>query len=538
MDFSGGLGLGRSTPVAAPARPVRPAGFSYSSEQQEVIDCNDDLVVVDAFAGCGKTTTAVGYCEARPDESILYIVLNAANAAEAKARFPKNVQAMTTHSLAWTKGGMGKHVGQRNDFRWRAMSIMQQFRITDPAAAWHAQQVLQKFFGSSDREISEKHVEELAQKRDLAPRTQMTAVANARFIWKRMQDPNDKCSIPPDAYLKMFALRSPQLGFDRIIFDEAQDANPVTTQIVLGQLGSKLLAIGDRHQSIYQFRGSENAMEKLSVGARRFHITETYRFGPKIAEIANLILGELKGETHAIKGMAADGLWTEGRHTKLSRTNSQLFALAAERRGEGIYWVGPEPKDGYKVGRDGPDNYRLSLVMDAYHLFNRERAAIQDKTMKEVGSWQDYTTYAEQANDGEARILVKLIEEHGHDTPQLVEDIRRNAVPREADADMVLTTAHKSKGLEWDRVQLTDDFEFLEDLEFELSQDPNARIPVQDVNLLYVAATRAKQAVTLNKETVTWIEKLPEHRENRRLASTRRETRAVNGELSAMRYAG
>ena len=267
-------------------------------------------------------------------------------------------------------------------------------------------------------------------------------------------------------------------------------------------------------------------------------LLEDVRAAFAATEIANLILGELKGETHAIKGMAADGLWTDGRHTKLSRTNSQLFALAAERRGEGIFWVGPEPKDGYRVGRDGPDNYRLSLVMDAYHLFNRERAAIQDKTMKEVGSWQDYTTYAEQANDGEARILVKLVEEHGHDTPQLVEDIRHNAVRSEADADEALTTGHKSKGLEWDRVQLTDDFEFLEDLEFDLSQDPNARIPVQDVNLLYVAATRAKQAVTLNQETTSWIEKLPEHRENRRLATMRRETRAVNDELSEMRYVG
>jgi hypothetical protein len=503
--------LGRATPVAAtPAKP----DVKYTDEQQAIIDCQDQLVVADAFAGCGKTTTAVGYAKARPNSKILYIVLNTGNAAEARQRFPSNVVAMTTHSLAW--GAMKKQVGNRITRSWKPHNLMRALNIQQARQASNAQRVLNAFFGSPDREISEKHVERLAAERDLNPSEQINAVALARMAWKRMVDPADSLEMPDDAYLKMYALSNPQLPYDHIIFDEAQDANPVTAQIVRAQHRAKVMCIGDRHQAIYQFRGSVNAMEQFSVGATRFHLTRTHRFGPGIAGVANLLLSELKDETHPIIGLAKDGVWDHRKVTHLSRTNAQLFNLAAERRGEGIHWIG------------GPEKYRLELVRDAYRLYARDYNEIKDKTLREIGSWVDYTKYAEEASDGEAKILVKLVEQFGHDTPQLLDDIVRNAVAVESDASMVLTTAHKSKGLEWNCVQLCEDFEFLADMEFEMSQHPNAGPPIADANLLYVAATRARQALSLNSETREWIKNLPRHREERRLASQRYELNRVN----------
>lgn len=513
---SGGL-LGRVVRTPAPLRAEQKEGFRYSDEQQAVIDCDDQIVVCGAFAGTGKTTTAVGYAAARQREKMLYLVLNAGNAAEARARFPRNVDVMTTHSLAWKQ--MRSHVGDRISRNWKPASLMSALRISKPRQAALAMAVLRDFFGTPDRDISDKHAEAVRIAKDLHENEVMTAVSMARLAWKRMCDRNDTLEMPDDAYLKMYALTNPQLPYTRIIFDEAQDANPVTMQIVKAQQRTGLLCIGDRHQSIYQFRGSVNAMERFAVGAKNFHLTETRRFGPKIAEIANLILGDLKGETAKIKGMGSDGQWDPRRITQLSRTNAQLFEIAAEVRGEGIHWIG------------GPKNYRIDLVRDAYHLFAREYSEIRDKHMREAGSWADYANYAEEAMDGEARILVKLVEQYQHDTPQLLDDIVANAVEHEPDASMVLTTAHKSKGLEWDNVKLCDDFEFLADLEFELSQNPNARIPEADVNLLYVAATRAKSAITLNQETQDWIKNLPRHREDRRLAGVRAEQERMSQPL-------
>lgn len=508
-------GMGQyDDPVSAPrSRSISGGGgalaTSYTDEQQHVIECDDRLIVVDAFAGCGKTTTAVGYANHRPNERILYMCLNTANAKEAQARFGPNVVAATTHSVAWRAM---KPDRERITTRWKPILLMDQLRLNSARDGMITMRILSEFFNSSDVIISEKHAKQVAYERDLSSQDVSNGVAFACLAWKRMNDPSDKLQMPHDAYLKMFALKAPKLEYSTIIFDEAQDANPVTLQIVNGQRHTKLLCIGDRHQSIYQFRGSVNAMEKLTVGSTHMHLSNTWRFGPELAKTANLILSELKGEKVSIKGMGTDGPWNNEKVTTLSRTNAELFRVAAPIRGEGVHWVG------------GAENYRLDLVMDAYHLFARERALINDPLMrKKFVSWDDYSKYAEDANDGEARVLVKVVEEFAEGIPELIDDIRANAVPTSQDAALTLTTAHKAKGMDWDCVRISNDFEVLEEAENVIANHPGADMPIQDINLLYVAITRSRKAVELNDETVAWIDKLPTHRANREAAATRQQ---------------
>lgn len=497
----------------APTVSTRKLSTRYSDQQMGVIECNDRLIVVDAFAGCGKTTTAVGYANHRPDERMLYLCLNKANADEAQHRFGPNVTAATTHSVAWRAMRPDRN---RINNRWKPLVLMDQLRLNTARESMVTMRILLDFFNSADREISEKHAEQVSYEHDLTPQETSNGLAFAALAWKRMLDPNDKLHMPHDAYLKMFALNAPKLDYSTIIFDEAQDANPVTLQIVNGQKHSKLLCIGDRHQSIYQFRGSVNAMEKLSLGSTHLHLSQTWRFGPAIAETANLILGELKGEKVKIQGMGQDGQWSDDRVTVLSRTNAELFRIAAPLRGEGIHWIG------------GTEGYRLEGVLDAFNLYIRERELIKDVIMRrKFASWEEYERYAEDAADSEAKVLVKIVNEFEGEIPQLIEDIKKNAVAESANASLTLTTAHKSKGLDWDCVRISNDFELLEKAEDVAANHVGADMPVQDINLLYVAATRAKKALALNEETTKWIEDLPRHRQNREAAMSRHQA-AVN----------
>lgn len=480
---------------------------NYSDEQQAVIECNDRLIVVDAFAGCGKTATAVGYANHRPNERILYMCLNKGNATEAQARFGSNVTAATTHSVAWNAMKPNRNRICNN---WKPMVLMDQMQLRTAREGMITMRVLADFFNSSDNTINENHISNVAYERDLTSAEVNNGLAFATLAWKRMCDPNDKLQMPHDAYLKMFALKAPSLNYSTIIFDEAQDANPVTLQIINGQKNCKLLCIGDRHQSIYQFRGSVNAMEKLSLGATHMHLSQTWRFGPELAKTANLILNELKGEQVPIKGMGVDGPWCEDKVTTLSRTNAELFRIAAPIRGEGVHWVG------------GVEGYRMDLVMDAFHLYIRERGLIRDDLMKrKFASWDEYVNYAEDASDGEAKVLVKVVEEFGTEIPQLIADIRSNAVATSEEATQTLSTAHKAKGLDWDFVKLSDDFQVLEKAEDILANNSETDFPIQDINLLYVGVTRAKKSVSLNEETKKWLEELPRHRNNREAAAAR-----------------
>jgi len=60
-------------------------------------------------------------------------------------------------------------------------------------------------------------------------------------------------------------------------------------------------------------------------------------------------------------------------------------------------------------------------------------------------------------------------------------------MPKEEDADLVISTAHKSKGRQWKKVKLSCDFPSLPD-----SNDP-------DKKLLYVAVTRAQEELDISE---------------------------------------
>jgi hypothetical protein len=489
--------------VAAPERKK----VNYTDEQLALQHSNAPLIVADAFAGCGKTTAAVGYTEAHSDWRILYICLGNANAQEARQRFPKNVTCQTTHAMARQAI---KPKNERVTDRWKPMLVQDLLNIS-PREAMFAMKVLSQFFNSGDTSISMDHVDIVNETHDMTAQDRMSALSYAKLAWTRMNRDDDKMLMPHDAYLKMFAMRAPKLPYDAVVFDEAQDANPVTMQILQGQKSLKqMLCIGDRHQSIFQFRGAVNAMEELGKNAERHFLTQTWRFGPKVAEIANLLLGELKGEERRIQGLGRDGAWDETNVTHLTRTNAQLFRLAAERMGEGVHWIG------------GVEKYRVSQVLDAYHLYNRDRDLVSDLLMRrKFQHWDEYVSYAEDAGDAEARILVKIIDDFKHDTPELVEAIKANAVADAKDASLCLSTAHRAKGFERPNVRIGEDFELLEKAEAALADNAPHEVPEQDINLLYVAVTRAMNALQLNPETKTWLEKLDEHRQNRAAARTR-----------------
>ena len=50
--------------------------FAYTHEQLPAINSLARLVKLVAFAGTGKTTTLVGYAQARPNKRILYLCYN------------------------------------------------------------------------------------------------------------------------------------------------------------------------------------------------------------------------------------------------------------------------------------------------------------------------------------------------------------------------------------------------------------------------------------------------------------------------------
>lgn len=498
--------------------------FEYSRQQKAIIECSAKIVVARAKAGTGKTTTGVGFALARPNERILYLAFARANADEAARRFPTYVKCRTTHAVA--RGHLSAKKNARVPRSWRAVTVKDDlggnanYRI---AAVVH--RTLLSYFASRDSQLTEKH---LLDAIDIFNPNQQEAnigLHYAQHLWADMCNEDGRSQIPHDAYLKMYALAlergNVRLNYDTVIFDEAQDANPVTAQIVEGLIlnGSKALYLGDEHQSIYEFRGATNAMENLPAGAVVLPLQETHRFGEKVANIANTILFELKGETEKIIPLGKDGFWnTTDQYTLLSRSNAYLLTEAVGRDGKGIHWIG------------GIENYRVSSLKDTWLLKAGRRDEIVDPVIKKFYTFAEMELAGEDTNDREIIALVDLVKEHGNSTPALVDMLYANAVVLPEDAEMSMTTAHRGKGLEFDHVKLANDFECLEQIENTLANgDKLDSKQVQEINLLYVAYTRAKKTLYLDVLSREWLQNLPDYRRLRAIGQAKQQYQQAEG---------
>lgn len=110
-------------------------------------------------------------------------------------------------------------------------------------------------------------------------------------------------------------------------------------------------------------------------------------------------------------------------------------------------------------------------------------------------TWDEVVEYAESGDDPNLLRLTKIVDEHG---PASI----KHAINRATDvhgADLVLSTAHKAKGGEWERVRLAPDFAKLK------QNDDTTTLPPRDELMLnYVAVTRAKQ--TLDRGILEWVD--------------------------------
>jgi len=472
-----------------------------------VIDDDAEVVAAMALSGSGKTTTSIGFAEARPNDKMLYVCFARPNADEAKLRFPRNVDCRTGHSIAYL--GLDPRTRARVPKYWNARTITDDLQsLTGKRPSWNEVAVIgrlfQEFFADTapviDLDLHSARAVAADPKVSIARLGECAHKSNA--LWDGMKNPQGSCRIPHDGYLKRFILGRPNLGFDRIIFEEAQDANPLMAALVLQQreYGSKLLIIGDEHQSIYKFRGAYNIFNHLPADASVHTLSETWRFGPETAEKVNLILAAFKPhETARVVGCGQDRPWSDKESTTyLARTNAKLFEMAVahvESKNTPIYWVG------------GIGKYRVHMLLDAYALWEGRVREVNDEFFRGYLNWDELRQYAESTGDPDAKILHALVEKYRHRIPDLVERIDSQVSETLERAAIGLGTGHGSKGLEFPQVELCDDF----DKSFEralTAYQANEVTPddEQEINLLYVALSRAKFCVRPNPALGAWMD--------------------------------
>lgn len=317
---------------------------------------------------------------------------------------------------------------------------------------------------------------------------------HAREFFRILVDLNSDVPFEHSTYLKVYQLREPVLhGFDTIIFDEVQDANAVILDIVERQKTRKVW-VGDRHQEIYAFTGAVNAIPLLlERGVRSFPLTKSFRFGPEIAEIANRVLS-LKCKYFPAKYDESSILTIEGAGSGdetgpvaiLCRSNVGVLEEVLDLIDEDIYF-----------GDCLPRKYLLSMI-DIHDLKTKRTITRADSPYHGYETLEELKVESELRGDIDTKRAIDIMEEMGASRfRQAVALLLQMSGTTQESAQCHILTAHKAKGLEWRKVRLSDDFlpSFL-DKRGRLRQ----RISEEEINLLYVAVTRARHVLVLPRE--------------------------------------
>ena len=305
---------------------------TLTHEQHAIVSADlraEQIMLVRAFAGTGKTTTLLEYVKRRPGHAFAYLTFNRQVMLEAERKFPPNTKALNFHRLAYKARGFAYNAKMhRGSLRPKHACVALGLPANDERAAL-AIRTLEAFLRSADEHVTQDHAppdahvmkvyskpsakDRMVKSGRATPREDLAALATD--LWesmRRRRDPNvdEDTSLPmTDAgYLKLYQLSKPRLDleYDVLMLDEAQDAAPVMADIILQQDGCAKILVGDPHQEIYSFMGAKNAMAEVtaSVPKERIverHLRRSFRFGGEIAAVANAIL-RLKGEDARVLG--------------------------------------------------------------------------------------------------------------------------------------------------------------------------------------------------------------------------------------------
>ena len=467
-------------------------------EQQQIIDTDPvpgQILKILAFAGTGKTTTLVAYARKRPKLRFLYLAFNKSVQQEAARKFPANVMARTAHSLGFRVKGIAHK--NRLVQRFRANQVMDALNLDDYETARFTMETLHQYLVSADPVVGFSHVPASARGHYKRQKQKMPDLVSHANLLGRLMCTGDHPDIGMlhDGYLKLYQLSGPALNFDCILLDEAQDINPVVSAIVLSQIKSDrsekkpaIIVVGDNHQQIYSFRGAKDTLKTLAAH-QTCYLTQSFRFDNNIAKAANMVLSVFKKETRQLRGTANPSKkppWDPDRHTIIARTNAVLFDRAVQ-----LYKT-------HDIGfAGGIQGYRLDLLTSVSFLYDKAKSRVQDPFIKGFSSFIDLKSYAAAVEDLELSSVCAVVEKYGPVLRSHVERIKQTARPPEK-AGILLTTAHKAKGLEWDNVLIMDDF-------VSLVKDgrliDTAGVDPDEFNLIYVAMTRARVHLRFHKNS-------------------------------------
>ncbi len=325
-----------------------------TEEQVAVVDAVEagGALKVKAYAGAGKTSTLKLAAQALGRSRGLYMAFNKDIAAEAARKFPTNTRCRTAHSVARaaTRPEISRkidnplepshHLAVRYGLGPLKLptTIGKDLELSGSKVARMVADGVARFCRSAQPEPLAWHIPvESIVPDDEAELLRASLLPFVKRLWQEYIDPAAAGAITHDVYLKLWQLSRPRIGADFILFDEAQDADGLMLSVLRAQQ-CQVIYVGDPYQQIYEWRGAVNAMDFIKAPERA--LTESFRFGPAIAQMASRMLSlmdedtPVRGQDHIASRIEHDSEFGQHRYNAiLCRKNATVLTHLAQGRG-------------------------------------------------------------------------------------------------------------------------------------------------------------------------------------------------------------
>jgi superfamily I DNA/RNA helicase len=275
--------------------------------------------------------------------------------------------------------------------------------------------------------------------------------------------------------------------FDVVFVDEAQDLNAAQIAMVLSavKIDGRIIAVGDPAQSIYQFRGADseaipNFIARLK--AKTLPLSVTYRCPKRIVKLAQEVVPDIECSENAEEGTVNDIQSVELLKSVkvgdfiLSRTNAPLIKYCMALLKAGV----PANIQGRDIGAN------------LLYFIKKSKAKTINSFITYVNTWRDQEVQRLMSEKKDTTACVDKADcllnlcEGTLTIKDLQEVIEKLFNDEDNYKKVILSTTHRAKGLERDRVfVLVNTYRY------------GPGVTGEEANLWYVAITRAKKELFL-----------------------------------------
>lgn len=477
-------------PIIKEPRQVRP----WSTYQIAIFDDmanGTGHTQVDSYAGTGKSTTLVEglYHIPKLRQPALMVAFASANQKDLERKAPEGVTVLTFHALGFRASRKAfPKVGRPDDKGEKLKGFIKAEKGEDPET-YDLRDNLAKCVSLCKGYLAERYedIDPIMDRHDIDPCGEsreafITTVLRVMLACKKdtsRMDFDDMIWFP-----NVYNLNLDKYG--HVLMDEDQDLTAAQINIALGSCAKdgRITGVGDEHQAIYAFRGADsNAVQNIvnRLNAKRLTLSVTYRCAKSIVALAQQFVPGLEAGPNAEEGLVKDLSENDMENLAqpgdfiLSRTNAPL-----------IKWCLALLKARVPANIQGKD-----LGKNMLSLIKRSKSVSVDGFLGWLGEYEAMEVERMVQAKREPSVLQDKMEclrtlcEGTRDLSEVKDNISKLFYEGDDNqARVILSTTHKAKGMERDRV-------------FMLADTYRPGKNQEEDNLTYVAYTRAKRELYL-----------------------------------------